>query len=95
MVVEEKYIWGMRGCARSAPAALHPPAAAEKAAVMEGSSGEGEGRQDSFAEGERMEGVPAQPYVTNLFCGATGFRGLANDQIVLFEGKMKQKPLLN
>eukprot|EP00983_Pelagomonas_calceolata_P050432 1141965-Pelagomonas_calceolata.AAC.3 len=30
------------------------------AAVMEGSSGEGEDRQDSFGEEERMEGVPTQ-----------------------------------
>eukprot|EP00983_Pelagomonas_calceolata_P129882 1161644-Pelagomonas_calceolata.AAC.8 len=42
----------------------------------EGRSGEGEGRQDSFVEGECVEGVPTLLYVTNLFVAFTeSFRG--------------------
>mmetsp|Transcript_16088 Transcript_16088/g.43859 ORF Transcript_16088/g.43859 Transcript_16088/m.43859 type:complete len:89 (+) Transcript_16088:89-355(+) len=64
------------------------------AAVMEGSIGEAGDRQDFFAKGECVEGVPKQLYVTSLFVAFTTASGnLANHQIVLFKGKTGQNPL--
>eukprot|EP00983_Pelagomonas_calceolata_P112586 1159894-Pelagomonas_calceolata.AAC.6 len=59
-----------------------------------GSSGEGGGRQNFFAEEECMEGAPTLEYVTNcLWPPLKASEDLANDQMVFFEGKVGQDSL--